>query len=451
MQQKWTLKIEEFAKIKEAEIEISPFLVFIGENNSGKSYIMTLLWGLFVLGRTLFPSQPPKNEAYQKCINFLDEKILDDKIVESEYKMSAEDMELFIQFYNNILKDKKNSLLKELFTTDSLSIKTLEIINYQRKEPLTIKLIEFIDNKQRISSGKNYVKFPLDKKNITNNQKYKIVQYICWKLLMEDLTAPLFSMFDKKRINGEPIFLPASRIGFMLTYKSLIADAMNSWGYDKETNIRFTLPIVNFLQALIKQEQSKKNQYENVINLLENEIINGKIISKEKIVNEYSYKQKGMKKDIPLHITSSLVVELAPLLIFLKSNLKFKSIFIEELEAHLHPKIQKIATRAIIKLMNKKFPVVMTTHSDTIFQHINNMIKLSNIKNKKDLMDKLGYDKDDLIDKEDIKVYEFKVTNNQTEVIPLTLTNEGFEVPSFNNTLIELAQETILLSENLNV
>ncbi len=446
MQQKWTLKIEEFAKIKEAKIEISPFLVFIGENNSGKSYIMTLLWGLFVLGRTLFPLQPPKNEAYQKCINFLDEKT-----VENEYKMSAEDMELFIQFYNNILKDKKNYLLKKLFVTNCLSIKTLEIINYQRKEPLTIKFIEFIDNKQRISSGKNYVKFPLDKKNITNDQKYKIVQYICWKLLMEDLTAPLFSMFDKKRINGEPIFLPASRTGFMLTYKSLIADVMiNSWGYDKKTDINFTLPIVKFLQALIEQKESKKKQHEDVINLLENEIINGQIISKEEIINEYSYKQKGMKKDIPLHITSSLVVELAPLLIFLKSNLKYKSIFIEELEAHLHPKIQKLVTRAIIKLMNKKLPVVITTHSDTIFQHINNMIKLSNIKNKKDLMDKLGYDKDDLIHKEDIKVYEFKVTNNQTEVIPLTLTDEGFEVPSFNNALIELAEETITLSESLN-
>jgi len=43
MQQKWILNIEEFAKIKGAKIEVSPFLVFIGENNSGKSYIMTLL------------------------------------------------------------------------------------------------------------------------------------------------------------------------------------------------------------------------------------------------------------------------------------------------------------------------------------------------------------------------------------------------------------------------
>ena len=74
MQQRWTLNIEDFAKIKKAKIEISPFLVFIGENNSGKSYIMTLLWGIFVLGRTIFPNNPPKNETYQECIKFLDDK-----------------------------------------------------------------------------------------------------------------------------------------------------------------------------------------------------------------------------------------------------------------------------------------------------------------------------------------------------------------------------------------
>lgn len=337
MLQKWTLNIEEFAKIKEAKIEISPFLVFTGENNSGKSYIMTLLWGLFVLGRTLFSANPPKNDAYQKCVNFLDEKI-----IENEYKMSHEDMQLFIQFYNNILKDKKNAFLKELFATDNLNIKVLEIIDYQRNEPLTLKFTEIMDNKQRISSGKSYVKFPLNKENITNDKKYKIVQYICWKLLMEDLTAPLSPMFDKKRTNGEPIFLPASRTGFMLTYKSLITDIMNSWGYEKEINANFTLPIVKFLQALVDQKQSSKEEHKEIIEFLEKEVLGGKIVSKEKIVNEYGYKQIGMKKDISLHITSSLVVELSPLLIFLKSTLKYKSIFIEELEAHLHPKYKKL-------------------------------------------------------------------------------------------------------------
>ena len=48
MDQTWTLHVENFARIKKADIEISPLMCFIGDNNSGKSYIMSLLWGILV-------------------------------------------------------------------------------------------------------------------------------------------------------------------------------------------------------------------------------------------------------------------------------------------------------------------------------------------------------------------------------------------------------------------
>lgn len=37
MNQKWTLHIENFARIEKAGIEILPLMCFIGDNNSGKS------------------------------------------------------------------------------------------------------------------------------------------------------------------------------------------------------------------------------------------------------------------------------------------------------------------------------------------------------------------------------------------------------------------------------
>jgi len=267
---------------------------------------------------------------------------------------------------------------------------------------------------------------------------------------MQDLNSALFPYaYNLKKIETEPLFLPASRTGFMLTYKLLASNLMNVLGYEKNIDINFTLPIIKFLQALIMQKESKKYP-KDIIEFLEIEILEGEIISKEKIIKEYTYKPKNMKNDISLHITSSLVVELAPLIILLKSNLRYKSIFIEELEAHLHPKIQKIITRVIIKLLNKGYPIVITTHSDTIFQHINNMIKLYNAKNQKELLEKLNYSKDDILDPKKIKVYEFKIINNKTEVRPLKLTKEGFEVPSFNNALIDLAKESMILSEAVN-
>ena len=58
MNQEWTLHVERIGKIAKADIRIAPLIFFIGDNNSGKSYIMTILWGLLFLGKNLFPARP---------------------------------------------------------------------------------------------------------------------------------------------------------------------------------------------------------------------------------------------------------------------------------------------------------------------------------------------------------------------------------------------------------
>ncbi len=42
----WTMHVENFGKIKCADIEAAPMTLFVGDNNSGKSYLMTLIYGL---------------------------------------------------------------------------------------------------------------------------------------------------------------------------------------------------------------------------------------------------------------------------------------------------------------------------------------------------------------------------------------------------------------------
>ena len=36
----WKLIVEDFGKIKSAEIEVAPLTLFVGDNNSGKSYLL---------------------------------------------------------------------------------------------------------------------------------------------------------------------------------------------------------------------------------------------------------------------------------------------------------------------------------------------------------------------------------------------------------------------------
>ncbi len=43
----YKLIVENFGKINKAEIEICPLTLFVGDNNSGKSYLLSLIWALF--------------------------------------------------------------------------------------------------------------------------------------------------------------------------------------------------------------------------------------------------------------------------------------------------------------------------------------------------------------------------------------------------------------------
>ena len=53
MNKKWTLHVENFAKIKSADVTIAPLMCFVGDNNSGKSYLMSILWGILTLGKDI--------------------------------------------------------------------------------------------------------------------------------------------------------------------------------------------------------------------------------------------------------------------------------------------------------------------------------------------------------------------------------------------------------------
>lgn len=75
MNQEWTLHVEQIGKITKADIRIAPLIFFTGDNNSGKSYMMTILWGLLFLGKNFFPALPSDSRTYRRCENWLREHL----------------------------------------------------------------------------------------------------------------------------------------------------------------------------------------------------------------------------------------------------------------------------------------------------------------------------------------------------------------------------------------
>lgn len=86
--------------------------------------------------------------------------------------------------------------------------------------------------------------------------------------------------------------------------------------------------------------------------------------------------------------------------------------------------------------------LVITTHSDIILQHINNMIKLSSHQEQEEICKRLGYDKKDLLGPGQVRVYQLKINCDQkTEVNELFCEENGFTVPTFNDALDKIMNE----------
>ena len=126
----------------------------------------------------------------------------------------------------------------------------------------------------------------------------------------------------------------------------------------------------------------------------------------------------------------------------------FKTIIIEEPEAHLHPNLQQKIAKLIINLMNMGIQVWITTHSDTILQHINNMLKLSAHDKSKELMQEFNYTEKDLLKISQVSMYQFTTADNtHTKLDELTADKYGFVIPTFNNALEKLVKEVYAFQE----
>ena len=175
----------------------------------------------------------------------------------------------------------------------------------------------------------------------------------------------------------------------------------------------------------------------------------GNVTTKKDIMPVIKYRPNGMTKEIPLYLASSIVTEISPLLLLFKSDINFKTLIIEEPEAHLHPELQQAMARLIINIVNSGIPVWLTTHSDTILQHVNNMLKLKKHPQCTELMSEYNYYKKDLLDSQDVSMYQFvhmKIDKSKLE--KLECTKYGFVVPTFNNALDKIVREVYAFQED---
>ncbi len=435
----WILHIEGLGKIKNADIEVSPFNLYIGDNNSGKSYIMTVIYGLLNIH---FYSKGYKidttTKAYEQCREFVNgcyESQGLEKINFTRERTSAFNIVL-----NQMLEDNKTDFIQTFFN------KNIDIGKISVEIPYEKSFAIAVENCENEEYDKVFFCYNTDihlysaqvATIIESNKGENDYQYIIC-CIIENMLQYQFCTIVRDRIT----YLPASRTGFMLTYKTLISSSVeDKFNLGETKKNLLTKPCSDFLVRLSKVVAKEEHSlyFEDMIEFIEEYILSGKIYVSSDPLAEVSYIPQGNKKGLPLYVTSGVVTEIAPLLLMLQDN-SMGTLMMEEPEMCLHPKLQWMLARVFIKMYNRDTPIFITTHSDIILSHINNMIHLYGKSNKEKLLNQLGYDKEDIINPEEVRVYQFTAEKDKTIIEKLPCQSYGIEAPTFQITLRKMLSQ----------
>lgn len=443
----WKLKVKGYGKIKSAEIEIAPLTLFVGDNNSGKSYLLSLLWGIKNLGIQVLLGK--KSRPHTKSDRVLFEWL--QKQINTTVEQGAHTVQIgsMAKVFQSVLQEKMNEtkedIVKRIFNSDDVKIVDLQIEfigleNFLLNLDLDENQIVWISEGDSDRFGIRASTDPDGLPQINETHYPRLIQAI-------------FSLFlcvepNAVSILNRDVYLPAAKTGFMLT-KDVINKVSRKKTFDIDVEqdeiSPFTRPINQFLDVIneLSFEEEGSEKFEQVVQYLEQGMTDGTVEMSTLPNREISYLPSGKEKGMPLRIVSAVVTELSPLILVLKHKKNLHSLFYEEPEMCLHPKLQQKMGKVICRLVNAPLHLIITTHSDIILQHINNMICLSGRSDVEEICSQYHYTKQDLLSWDDVKVYQFKSESGQdTEVEEIICGENGFAIPSLNDALDHILDES---------
>ena len=202
--------------------------------------------------------------------------------------------------------------------------------------------------------------------------------------------------------------------------------------------------ITDLIQALLLLEDSRplSPKMAGIIESLESNVVEGTVdIERQLEYPDISYTTKA--GEFRLHQVSSMVSEIAPLVLFLKYLVKPGHFFIfEEPESHLDPANQRRLARAIAMMVNAGVRVLVTTHSDLFLNQINNLMQASQLPSRK--RRGMGYKATEALSPSDVGAYVFQPSQDGTEVSLLPAdSDQGISTESFDTVHRALYDEAI--------
>ncbi len=441
------IAVESFGPIAKANIDLRPLTVFVGPSNTGKTYFATLVYALHgafndlshssilsplvesetvvdILSELLTGLTTPKEEI-QEILNKLN-------IVERPFKLSDLSREIrqklsIITKSKDFFSEDLNDELKNCFDVNSIS-ELMRLTGEQRNKLIVLLKVDgIIQAYWRISMRASEAEVEID--NFLTSLDSPTYDDII--LLPKGWSASGELLVDDNRVLirdfSYPVaqsryYLPAARGGIMQSHRiiasSLVRHATRT-GIGRSSELPTVSGVIaDLMEKIILYEEGKysNDEMKHLTEALETEVLEGQIRLKPSAggYQDFRYLPKDTNEEIRLSQTSSMVSELAPLVLLLRSGIKSgDTLIIDEPEAHLHPGAQADMAVVLARLVRAGVRVIITTHSDWLLQEIGNLIRVGELEEVGEKVSELPIS----LEKEDVGVWHFQ-KNGEVEEIP---------------------------------
>ena len=401
------ISVRNFGPIAEADLDLRPLTVFVGPSNTGKTYLSVLIYALQRIfeGFSGFPSL----HVLRLLGGLPYDPPVDKKELIAQFNRANWDQPFkFSDLPHGVCKRAQTSLntphffgpslkteLLRCFDLDSLSALIRSPNDQNDNITISLKVKEANQNLWSLRIGATESEIILDDGDINENTIiFPADQLPSSSLINSDDTIALLSEY--RRYAEKPYYLPAARSGIMQTHRviasSLVARSTRT-GLETSEIPTLSGVVADFMEKLILYEErtrlrehAKPNEGMNhIAKALEGNVLNGQIIMNPSPTGypEFLYRPQGTEQDMRLNRSSSMVSEIAPLVLFIRGLIHpGDTLIVEEPEAHLHPAAQTQMAATLARLVRAGVKVLVTTHSDFMLKEIANLMHAGELKEK---------------------------------------------------------------------
>ena len=424
------IEVADFGPIVHAKVDLLPMTVFIGPSNTGKSYLAILLYALhrfFGPMGGLYGYPTLAYRGYRRNPNraqeLPDETVADFRdlvrtITEANAGASGGDIALPARVRELMrleFDDLGNALGAEIvrcFGMDSAAMlarkgrNTRARVAIRHRSPDSGKLehtLHFNDGEVAFQSAmppsiaaaitvQSDINFILPNiGRMLEQPAHSFGDSEAFYLLNSLMTLAIPGMVDSLQLPA--YYFPADRTGVMHAHSAvvsaMIGNAPLAGLRPSERTAMLSGVLADFLIQLIEVDRMpypslpNRPQRHDAGKDLENAILGGAVrVERSELINypHFTYRPDGWKDDLPLMNASSMVSELAPVVLYLRHIAQPGNVLIiEEPESHMHPAMQVELTRQLAKLVQRGYRVIITTHSEWVLEELGNVVQRSRL------------------------------------------------------------------------